>query len=97
MTVVYIGRSPDGQAFTLETAIPSLAEGAPGAVLWRAAATDISTRRPIVVSGVIVRSCRVCGCTDEFACDGGCEWVEADLCSHCVEEDLPLLARWGAR
>lgn len=30
--------------------------------------------------------CRVCGCTDEFGCDVGCEWVEAGLCSACVRE-----------
>lgn len=29
-------------------------------------------------------SCRVCGCTDERACAGGCSWVEADLCSACA-------------
>lgn len=28
--------------------------------------------------------CRVCGCTDDNACDGGCYWVEKDLCSQCV-------------
>lgn len=28
-------------------------------------------------------TCRVCGCTDEQACDGGCTWVEPDLCSSC--------------
>jgi len=31
------------------------------------------------------RTCRVCGCTDEDACEGGCEWVEDDLCSRCAE------------
>lgn len=30
-----------------------------------------------------VRRCRECGCTDEYGCDGGCSWVEADLCSAC--------------
>lgn len=30
-----------------------------------------------------VARCRECGCTDEAACDGGCSWVEADLCSAC--------------
>lgn len=29
--------------------------------------------------------CRVCGCTDDEGCVGGCEWVEVDLCSRCVE------------
>lgn len=33
-------------------------------------------------------TCRVCGCTDEVACPGGCCWVEdpahmGDLCSTC--------------
>lgn len=33
--------------------------------------------------------CRVCGCTDERACPGGCSWVEdpggGDLCSACAD------------
>ena len=33
-----------------------------------------------------VRQCRACGCTDGFACDNGCSWVEADLCSACTGE-----------
>lgn len=32
---------------------------------------------------VEIRACCKCGCTDEDACDGGCEWVAADLCSAC--------------
>jgi hypothetical protein len=28
--------------------------------------------------------CRVCGCTNEQACPGGCSWVEPDLCSACA-------------
>ena len=35
-----------------------------------------------------IRSCRVCGCTDDYACleaDGWpCCWVERDLCSSCA-------------
>jgi len=31
-----------------------------------------------------VRSCRECGCTDDKACEGGCSWVEVDLCSACA-------------
>jgi protein gp37 len=30
------------------------------------------------------RSCRVCGCTEHNACDGGCSWVEPNLCSNCI-------------
>ena len=30
--------------------------------------------------------CRVCGCTDERACPGGCEWLDDEhtWCSVCV-------------
>ena len=41
--------------------------------------------------------CRVCGCTDNWACvdDLGwpCEWVDDELCSACVDDDadLPVL------
>ena len=31
-------------------------------------------------------TCRVCGCTDDEACAGGCHWVEDDLCSACHSE-----------
>ncbi|MEN6583031.1 MAG: hypothetical protein ABFD54_11325 [Armatimonadota bacterium] len=30
-------------------------------------------------------TCRECGCTDDHACDGGCSWVEPNLCSACAE------------
>jgi len=30
------------------------------------------------------RSCRLCGCTELAACEGGCFWVAEDLCSACV-------------
>lgn len=32
--------------------------------------------------------CRVCGCSDLAPCAGGCEWIEADLCSNCIASDL---------
>lgn len=31
------------------------------------------------------RKCRICGCTDDKACPGGCYWVGRDLCSKCEE------------
>jgi predicted RNA-binding Zn-ribbon protein involved in translation (DUF1610 family) len=30
--------------------------------------------------------CRVCGCTWDNACEGGCYWIEDDLCSKCAEK-----------
>jgi ParB family chromosome partitioning protein len=35
--------------------------------------------------------CRVCGCTDEHACeteDGPCHWAEPNLCSACVGKEV---------
>ena len=32
------------------------------------------------------RRCRVCGCTDDNACPGGCFRVEDDLCSACLDK-----------
>jgi hypothetical protein len=30
------------------------------------------------------RRCRICGCTDAEACDGGCTWYAVDVCDRCV-------------
>ena len=40
--------------------------------------------------------CRVCGCTDEKACAGGCAWFEPDLCSLCALA-AGAIAEWAAR
>jgi len=32
------------------------------------------------------RRCRVCGCTWNNPCPGGCYWVEEDLCSQCQDK-----------
>ncbi|MFA5401230.1 MAG: hypothetical protein WC359_12355 [Dehalococcoidia bacterium] len=32
-------------------------------------------------------TCRVCGCTDANACEGGCYWVKPDLCSACEDKE----------
>lgn len=29
------------------------------------------------------RYCHVCGCSEADACEGGCRWVERELCSAC--------------
>lgn len=46
--------------------------------------------------------CRVCGCTDDRACPGGCWWVADDLCSACgsrppavLDGQLDLLEEHG--
>lgn len=35
------------------------------------------------------QACRVCGCTWDNACSGGCYWAENDLCSACVGMEEP--------
>jgi hypothetical protein len=41
------------------------------------------------------RSCRICGCTDNDACEGGCHWIGPDLCSTCEDKaaELEAMAR----
>jgi hypothetical protein len=42
----------------------------------------------------LLDQCRVCGCTDDTACPGGCQWVEdphrrGALCSACLPSVSP--------
>lgn len=32
------------------------------------------------------QTCRICGCTQNNACEGGCYWVEDHLCSQCAKK-----------
>ena len=34
--------------------------------------------------------CKICGCTDSFACDGDCYWVKPNLCSNCLAQQKLL-------
>lgn len=36
-------------------------------------------------------ACGGCGCTDEKACPGGCEWIQPRLCSVCAADLHPLI------
>ena len=38
----------------------------------------------LIKESLRIRACRVCGCTENFGCDGGCYWVETDLCNQCL-------------
>ena len=44
---------------------------------------------PSDVAAAIVaeQCCRGCGCSESLACEEGCWWLEADLCSSCSAED----------
>lgn len=58
--------------------------GCPG---YQCNVDDYNIRGPI---------CRQCGCTDVFGCDGGCYWVEPDLCSQCQLDGATIaIARAG--
>lgn len=63
---------------------------APSATGIAAAVADAIRRHKPKLRGSSVRItiedlqvCRKCGCTEDDACEGGCWWVESDLCSSC--------------
>lgn len=52
---------------------------------WNAAKASKPDRKPKP------QKCRVCGCTEDNACDfglGPCHWVEKDLCDQCELDDF---------
>jgi hypothetical protein len=54
---------------------------------------DTAQRFGLEVAGAEADSfivCRGCGCSDEAACPGGCEWVQEDLCSKCALAEDPV-------
>jgi hypothetical protein len=40
--------------------------------------------------------CRVCGCSEEHACAGGCSWANGDICSVCFCT-AEVLREWFGR
>lgn len=50
----------------------------------------------VSLDDALVERCRMCGCTENRACDGGCWWVEdplglGPLCSECEPGERALL------
>lgn len=43
-----------------------------------------SGRQVLVELRHTVRTCSTCGCTQTRACQGGCSWIDFDLCSRCA-------------
>jgi hypothetical protein len=39
---------------------------------------------PLAVPTLIGDVCRGCGCSEHDACEGGCSFIEPDLCSTCA-------------
>lgn len=62
----------------------------PGCALWLNRAPDLAIHPELyeIIEGI----CRVCGCTDDFACGTGCAWVndQHTLCSACVDDGKEL-------
>ena len=50
---------------------------------------------PVKIDGHVMfgiePKCRECGCTRDNPCEGGCYWVEFDLCSKCSAEEQQKL------
>jgi hypothetical protein len=38
---------------------------------------------PVPIPSLLGPVCRSYGCSEEDACDGGCNWAQPDLCSAC--------------
>lgn len=60
-------------------------DGEGGHTIERATESDNAAHIP---DADVTPACRICGCTDEEACEGGCTWVDdpdevGDLCSVC--------------
>lgn len=60
--------------------------------LTKAGALIVAEIERLTLATPAVRACRVCGCTDDRACPGGCSWVAADLCSRCETSPAPEAA-----
>lgn len=45
---------------------------------------DLADAYRSLTTAVLGPECRVCGCTNDEACVGGCSWAEPDLCSVCA-------------
>lgn len=62
--------------------------------LWRALHAAADKVREAMGQDDPVPACRVCGCTEDNACEGGCHWVEdpqmGELCSRCVNAALKV-------
>jgi len=59
----------------------------------RSAGDPLATMRAIAfaakaMAAAMPTACRVCGCTNERACGGGCSWIAPALCSTCAPEPL---------
>ena len=67
----------DGGIYTLDQAAK--------AVTHDVAIGALRLTLPFVVASI--RTCASCGCTDQYACGGGCSWVgPSSTCSACLPD-----------
>jgi hypothetical protein len=61
----------------LETALGWLngAAEAPSSILRGSLSVELKLQK--------IKHCRGCGCTDNYACAGGCRWSSQNFCSAC--------------
>lgn len=50
---------------------------------------DDGMPRHVDLNPLGIRQCTACGCTDDDACQGGCGWASATLCSTCAPKAGP--------
>lgn len=53
------------------------------------AIADVIAADPLPVPSLIGGVCRMCGCTQNDACDVGCGWAQGDLCTACAAGGEP--------
>jgi hypothetical protein len=50
--------------------------------------SELQAAAAALVEQALTKVCRVCGCTDDDACQPmGCFWLEPGLCSQCEDEE----------
>ncbi len=59
------------------------AQAEPLLILVRDSETHHVSAFKVVTIAAPERACRICGCTHETPCAGGCGWAGADLCTAC--------------
>lgn len=80
----------DQRACVLDFVRMTVLNGDPEILIATAISNVLRARTGAVL---LTQTCRVCGCTERFACSEGCEWVADDLCSRCVGIELPPFLR----
>ncbi len=65
--------------------------GPPDAIIWNPGGPPVDGWPELLEywQSAEHQKCRICGCTWQRACPGGCSWIEPDLCSRCASGTTP--------